>query len=84
MVKTNSAGEKKKSNKNPLHLLVQPVVSFTIISDLISRIWTKSGVLSMAQSCERADGESRRPGTLLEQISGGEKVCNVVGGIGRA
>lgn len=58
------------------HLLAQPIVSFTIISDPISRICRNSGVLSMAQSCIRADGESRRSGALLEQTFGSDKVCN--------
>lgn len=44
MVKTNNV----EKDVIRAHLLVQPIVSFTIISDPISRIWTNSEVLSMA------------------------------------
>ena len=64
MVKTH--GGEKKGNKTTLS--VQPMVSFTIISDPIS------GVLSLAQPCEIADGEMS-----LEHMDS-SMVCEICGG----
>lgn len=76
MVKTH----RWKRNAVRNHLLVWPIVSFNIISDLISRIWANvGGVNLMVLDGEGADGENRRPRAILEQIFGCDMACKARG-----